>query len=350
MDSKQTTLPSDSKTMWWYWKSNKNPWSSSEPEEWTPYNHVENEIIEEAYLKKQGEAILDNYKLIFKTMIQVHKVYPDRQRLIKRVESKADKSLRNERFFASPSEQVAFDQSCHDVYPPIIAKWRETQKDIEIRKLKVFDYTGRVYYPHVKTIEQVVEGAAKGIIAEGEAQGFKIIAERMATKLRNAISSSNDLELLHCLIFLFTAETFLYKAVNKAFQKKDLEKVNTLGAFSYLLNEFVSKLSQVTQDFQYREKVYKGAKLSPETIAEYEKVKHFSWPSFVSGTKNQNIAQASGNVLFIIGMGSMGAVADFSRMSAYPNEEEVILAPNSVFSVEKIEKGDLTKIYLKKWD
>ena len=41
----------------WMWKSNADPWTSSQKEEWRTYSDVETAIIEQAYQAKLSEAI-----------------------------------------------------------------------------------------------------------------------------------------------------------------------------------------------------------------------------------------------------------------------------------------------------
>ncbi len=55
----------------WMWKSNANPFSLTEPDQWSAYSDVETRMIEEAFQKKQTEALLDDYHIDFKQLVQI---------------------------------------------------------------------------------------------------------------------------------------------------------------------------------------------------------------------------------------------------------------------------------------
>ncbi|UJR06552.1 hypothetical protein I4U23_010836 [Adineta vaga] len=85
----------------WYWKSNPNPWSKNELEEWSPFSDDKNEIIEEAYQQNKNEVMIgNNYKIDFKHKVQQHITDKNRQRPIRRqtVESAESFGLREQRF------------------------------------------------------------------------------------------------------------------------------------------------------------------------------------------------------------------------------------------------------------
>ncbi|CAF4461205.1 unnamed protein product, partial [Rotaria magnacalcarata] len=68
------------------WQSNPNPWSESEPVEWSHYSDLETLIIEGAYSIKQSQAILDDYYIDFKQKRQISNIDSNKQRPIKRVQ------------------------------------------------------------------------------------------------------------------------------------------------------------------------------------------------------------------------------------------------------------------------
>ena len=65
MAAAESTVSSSLKHIEWMWQSNTNPWSKSEPEEWSHYSDLQNLIIEEAFSKKQTKAMLDGYHIDF---------------------------------------------------------------------------------------------------------------------------------------------------------------------------------------------------------------------------------------------------------------------------------------------
>lgn len=65
----------------WMWKSNVDPWSNIEPDEWKRYSDVENCIIENAYQKKKNEVELDDYCIDFGKQLQIMKQDSNEARL-----------------------------------------------------------------------------------------------------------------------------------------------------------------------------------------------------------------------------------------------------------------------------
>jgi len=45
----------------WMWKSNPNPYSDTEPEQWAQYSKAECEVLEKAYQQKQQQVEFNNY-------------------------------------------------------------------------------------------------------------------------------------------------------------------------------------------------------------------------------------------------------------------------------------------------
>ncbi|CAF0844331.1 unnamed protein product [Didymodactylos carnosus] len=64
----------------WYWKSNSDPWSTNEKEEWTKYSDIESAITEEAFNRKNQTKLadLDNYSINLNNSIQINKSDPNK--------------------------------------------------------------------------------------------------------------------------------------------------------------------------------------------------------------------------------------------------------------------------------
>jgi hypothetical protein len=85
------------------WQSNHNPYSESEPGEWSHYSDVENLIIEETLLNKKSEAMLDGYHIDLTHTAQVANDDDNKQRpVIRVVRKREDKHLREARFMDAP--------------------------------------------------------------------------------------------------------------------------------------------------------------------------------------------------------------------------------------------------------
>lgn len=68
----------------WMWRSNLNPFSKSEPEEWSSYSEQESELIEKAHASGVHDIHLKNYLIDFSLMMQVSLNDPSKQRPIRR--------------------------------------------------------------------------------------------------------------------------------------------------------------------------------------------------------------------------------------------------------------------------
>ena len=116
----------------WMWQANPNPWSKSEPAEWSHYSHVENLIIEEAFSNNQPQAIFDRYYIDLKHKVQIFNDDHHKQRPVKRVEcNKEDKHLREERFMVAP---ITAKSSTGGEYGWISAFIIEVRRDLGLKR------------------------------------------------------------------------------------------------------------------------------------------------------------------------------------------------------------------------
>ncbi|CAF5006095.1 unnamed protein product, partial [Rotaria sp. Silwood1] len=333
-----TALPTESKNnlkhVEWMWKSNPNPWSKSEPAQWSHYSDVENLIIEEAFLDKKPKAILDDYYIDFQDNLQVLNTDYNRQRPVKRVvRNREDKHLRETRFMDLPTTSARSFGGQYGWVSPFVV---EVRRDLRIKPNEL---------PSKKPdmIPTLVEKAANGIIEEGKYLGKEREAEKMANMLRE--KKNKDMkEVWKCCAYLYSLESFLYQSLNAAMRlvgDKDKEdewrsKIRTLGPFCLLLWDDPIHIKMKTDMVLYR-----GAKLKPEQIAAYETMvnnpdEHRSFQAFSSCSRNRQKAEEFGNTLFI--MEVKGAfIADLSKLSEYPNEEEELITPGVCFRVKKVE-------------
>ncbi|CAF1030236.1 unnamed protein product [Rotaria sordida] len=70
----------------WFWNAASNPFSKSEPPNWTPYSDADNAKIENAFQKGDTKLQLGNYAIHINERMQVNQNDFSRQRPIKRVE------------------------------------------------------------------------------------------------------------------------------------------------------------------------------------------------------------------------------------------------------------------------
>ncbi|CAF5050554.1 unnamed protein product, partial [Rotaria magnacalcarata] len=162
------------KNIEWMWQSNPNPWSESEPVEWSHYSDLETLIIEGAYSAKQPRAILDDYYIDFEQKRQISNIDSNKQRPIKRVQRKRDdKHLREERFMDLP---VGTGRSFSGEYGWISPFIIEVRRDLGL-------HPDQLPSKDPQLIPMLVEKAAQGIITEA----IHIRKQREAEKLAEVL-------------------------------------------------------------------------------------------------------------------------------------------------------------------
>lgn len=122
--------------------------------------------------------------------------------------------------------------------------------------------------------------------------------------------------------------------------------------FIISLNEALSEDIPGTH-YSYYKTVYRGVNLNKEQIKVYEDIYRsdypaFTWNSFVSTSKNKNVADMFGsNVIFEIDLEERAGY-DISQFSEIKDEEEILLPINSIFEITNIlNQGSKTFISLK---
>lgn len=183
----------------------------------------------------------------------------------------------------------------------------------------------------------IVEQAAAGLEKEGILIGRVEEGTELAKMLRKVKYSEKKEIILSC-INMYTMECFLYKVLNKALREFDTSKVDTLGPYCYFLNCYPEALGR---DY-FVGTVYRGIDLDSKNIEIYKKAvgQWKSWPAFTTTQKRRDIAEQSGNVLFVIELTSStryGKAIDISHASYYTQEQEVLLLPGSNFRINKME-------------
>lgn len=155
----------------------------------------------------------------------------------------------------------------------------------------------------------------------------------MANEFRDGITKVRNLD---CAARLYTAESFLYKLVNSSLRENDMTKIDTLGPFCYLLYHRL-RLDRVRGD----QILYRGMDLTDEMVDEYKQAvgQEITWPAFTSTSKDRRVAEAyAANTLCIISSkDTWRPQNDISKLSLYPDEQEVLLAPFYKFQIDRVE-------------
>jgi hypothetical protein len=297
---------------------------------WVRFADIDNEIVEAAYRRNEKKEVeLDEAFVDLPRRIQKKKRNLTIEQPIKREELVLDQNnLRPERFYTEPKLVKAFsDSDSND---------RRFLKEWQRRHARA-------------STDELLELTASGILLEGRVLNQSIEAEWITSELRAMKGKSNP-EINKTLLSLYTRESFLYRLINATLRDNDHSKLDNLGAFSRLL--FHCDCSPDLRSLGYQGELYRGAQLNEETIQSYEaavgKVK--TWDAFSSTSKIRATAESFGNVLFIINRAKTTKYRfsgmDISSISAYPEEEEVLIRAARDFLVEKVERNDKKDKYL----
>ena len=316
----------------WMWKSNPDPWLENTEEEWEEFADVEMSIIEDAYQKKLTSAELNHHTIDLLRLLQISKTDKMKQRPIKRVFDSNVQRIRKERFFlasqdVSHTHSKSFGEEGRWISPTFIQEWNRRNPRVSL--------TSRV------------EKAAQGILIEGQLHDQKCESEYLARCLLDVKEKSwNEVALQS--VYLYTRETFLYKALNKALREDDLSKVDTLGPLcDFIWNSLSSEY--LKSKFRFKGLVYRSASLKPDEIDAYKhsvKKNPKEWLGFSSASKNRHVAEIyDGNTLFIINLSSQSQHLDISTLSQFPNEEEVLLGASSSFRIENVKQDEASGKY-----
>jgi hypothetical protein len=307
----------------WYWNASSDPFAKNVEPKWTKYSDIENEIIEDAYQRKEKEVLLDNYIIDFNDMLQINKSDKNKQRPVKRIAVDIEQQC----FIPQkpPTTSSTFNEGgeiCRLV-------WEWAQQENNGRHLLRQEDAPRILR------QQLDEEAQKH-------SNVEIVVEALEK------NTDVDLDTLYkkCM-WVYTIESFLYRLVNKTLRTNDISKLKTLGPFAFLLNNALWKY-RLNSNMALR--LYRGIQLKPELVEMYKasigQVR--SWPAFTSTSKNLDVAQhflqntesSSIPILFCITVIPRPFVpslcTDLSPFSEFRSEAEVLLPTAVSFLVDSV--------------
>ncbi|CAF4591946.1 unnamed protein product, partial [Rotaria sp. Silwood2] len=229
----------------WYWNSTVDPWSSDD-EQWQKYTDVENEIIEDANNQQKFDVEIDgDYIINLEYSLQYKRDNEFTARPIKRVHFGKDRSNihpREERFLLSVTLATSTCSS------------QQLQNENELVWLRTYGYITSAYWElelkdKNKTIADVVEEAADGIIKEGSAIGKLHEAQWISQQLvavkdfgsNTKVDSIKNFpsNIGETCVYLYTKESFWYKLTNRVLRdphSMSRKQVKSLGPFCWLLD------------------------------------------------------------------------------------------------------------------
>ena len=315
----------------WMWKSDDNPWSDSEPAQWSYYSDLESLIIEEAYSNRQPQTMLDKYYIDFTKGVQISRTNPDNQRPIKRVNTRSQR-IREHRFMDAP---IISKRSMGGEYGWVSPFIIEVRRHLGLKR-------GQLPSQDPSLIPMLVEKAALGIIEEGILLDRYCEASILADLLRRK-KNKGIKEVWKWCAYLYSLESFLYKKLNESMRligDKEHEeiwrsKIPTLGPFCLLLWD-----DPINTKVKTEMKLYRGANLNSEQLAVYEDMmkhpnEYRSFQAFTSCSRNRQKAEKFGDTLFIMDV-QFAFMADISSLSEYKSEEEELLGPGVCFCVQNV--------------
>lgn len=216
-----------------------------------------------------------------------------------------------------------------------------------------FVFEWQMKCPDLETLSygDILRQAIDGLHREGIQDDRRQEAEWIVQHLTPLTKESFD-QIGRACVRLYTMDMFVCPLLNKTLRDDDFSKLDTLGAFAYLLFQF--NFAEEFQSFRFVGRVYRGANLSQNQINEYRKSinQTRSWLGFTSTSRKREIAESFSqtNVLFIIDIRptALCSALTVSQISIYPHEDEVLIRAGQYFTIQRVEPTDSheTLIYL----
>ncbi|CAF0839315.1 unnamed protein product [Adineta steineri] len=351
----------------WEWKTNIDPWSETQTEEWTSYSGDISSVIEKAYKERLEQvSINEDYCISLKDSVQFCKNDTFRQRPVRRrkehlplmtsIDAKIEGQSMLQKRLSSPLGVplrcgVTGDTTHYG--STFIQEW-------------LLDFTkGKMEF----TFDNIFPFLLDGLIKEGETKSQSNSIETDLRKVeqltRGQKSSERIAQLEDCCAIFYTKDSYIYRVVNKALRNNDRTKLFTLGPFCHLLLCYIGRRfednstigDRLRQTFSVNKMqtitIYRGDFVCRETLEEYrqaagDNTKHFKWLPFVSTSRKEKKAlEFRGNILYKIEMPSYSSkkdqFRDIKNISHFKEEEEILLLPGVQFHVNKLEVDNETK-------
>jgi len=345
ISTKTLSVNVSSERIRWMRKSIRDPLSKHEQDHFYPYDDIENMIIEDAFKNGQTHVMLDDYYIDFKYNLQISNNDNNEQRVVKRIVCGiGDKYRREERYLLNP---VSLNRPFGGQYGFVSPFIKQVVKELGITKELLPSKNEAI-------VSTIVEKAALGIIEEGKKIKKKVEAERIA-KILLENKELGMKKVWICCAKLYTMNGFLFQIVNETMRSIGKEqhfdvwrsKISTLGPYCLLLwdNPFNSKITKVGTV------LYRGVQLSDDLIDVFKRdcskspKPWRSFQAFTSCTRNPNVADIYGNVLFLMTT-RVAFTIDIQSYSMFPDEEEELLFPGVCFTIDRVEYDDNRKKHL----
>ena len=361
----------------WQWKSNPDPWSKTEEPQWESYSPEHNYLLEKASYEKKNIVDLGNYVISIQHMLQTKKGNITSQRSIRRKvydeeeeEEEEEVNLRSERYFETElpkSINKVFGNLRHFISffsrrnPEILGFTKQFQ---EFERTNDLEGLNKTICPQLiccleeellKPIEDQLKDHSVSVIQKKSKQKSKERHEKLISLFKKNFASFE--EFYGLILKSYTMNTGLYMSLNKYLRNESWGAIDSLLPYAVCLCKAFFSL-KVSQKDEKKSSIilYRGTGLDELALSSYHCQKasrFFSWNSVTSTSTNRKMAErfmyASAKieqkkypVLFVIEIPLVDFESeylkwiDIRQYSAIPNEDEVILAPGSVFEIEQI--------------
>jgi len=371
-------LHPDGKRIAWFWQSNtdQDPWTIPEDQrQWTPYTDEQAIILEKAYLEKREAADLGEYRVLIPSMIQYKKGKTSRQRRVMRKE--IEESFRQHRFSDEPSKPKSVNSPFGTLNDFTVFLMGINSKCRVFEGLELgatanlcFMFNEKEFSTEKRRLKRerkgLEEALSEGILNEGQILGWreknqaKEFSRQIAETIKNAPMSQTNQEIYKQLMRMYTQEKFLYKRVNALLREENWKDFSNLAPFIfYLAKAFQAKtLAPTPEEIKTWGCLYRGTTLSQDSLSFYDpsKTNYFTWYAFTSTTKDPAVADkfkskpndsANFEVLFTFDISDCdpGQLASVSKVSTHKSEQEVIIAPATLYEIISQEFQD-NKCYI----
>lgn len=380
----------------WFWQSDSDPWKSKDPTKWTwnAYLVDLNSMIENAFtLNPSSPVDIGDYMIDLKLMMQYRKDDPGRMRRVKR---EVQKQLQSRLLLDLPEPKVqkTINEAFGTVQHFLSYVMNRTPESynllrrleglrLDCQQAEYQDVVDEVVSSIKKAEEardDAIQATLKKTSLSSTSTTFKIKAQHVAGHIADNSATLKDF--LVAVLKAYTMESFLYHWLNELLRSEDWTQINVLTPYlvclAYIFQhpEYVLKYKRAKSNkllfgliITNKLTLYRGTALTEQQLAHYDrkKTQYFSWNGITSTSRNRKEAkkfvalsvqrakpETKIGVLFIVhvdfsSQNDCEGMIDVAPYSQFQAEEEIILAPATVFEIlsYKIGKDGIHKISLK---
>jgi len=341
----------------WQWKSNQDPWLKEQEEQWMFYPPEHNYYIEKAAYEQKDEVEIGDYIISIKDQIQRKKEDIASQRPIRRVEIHTDEEVdcRQDRCF-DIEIQKTMNKSFGTLEDLLhFFQGRNPEMRRFLRKLLKIIQDNNLIELNENVVPRIIDCIKK---ESANVQGDTVQANLKSLLALFEVDFSSFPDFYGHIIKAYSLSTFLYRSINIYLREENWKALDSLLPYVVCLCVTFGRIKQESSMLNTNKKgsliLYRGTTVHKDAISLYnfKTMKTFSWYSVTSTTRNKNVTErfmfTSSDpktqkipVLFEIEVPltakNNSSYIDIKLFSKFPREEEVLLAPGSIFQVQSVE-------------